>query len=999
MTRKITATACALLILLSVHAMKPTGNDTPPMRVPAFTTPNASGLGLYGDVPVSLFTGTPSVEIPLYTVSYLGYDLPVRLSYHASGIRPAQHPGWVGLGWSLEAGGMITRRVRDLMDEMRFYADNYLGYYFNCSLLGSGSWATASFADSFADRQSYILDTEPDEYYFSVNGISGYFYLGSDSVWHVRSEHDVKVEVASTACKPPLSHYIKDNSGDVGVRTLRETFSGFELTDEDGIRYTFGNDSTSVEYSISFWAQGSDNWVPTAWMLTSVTLPAGQRITLKYGREPPVADLGFSLQELKGLSQDPDGMLSDETLADNISGSLLSPVYLSSITAGDTEVIFTRSVSQQLGYGKELLWKRFHRQGLTDCPPLPYLFSGNGNQMVFLDTMAWHQLDHIKVRDKGGLSPDFDVSLTYSASAGRRLTLQAVDAGSRHYAMLYNRPEKLPPYLSYRTDHWGYYNNPAAVNAPRINPADGLLDALPVKEADPDSMALGILTRITYPTGGYTRFEYEPHTFGKVHDRGTVTAAQGIAGGLRVRRIIDGLGDADSSEVVSHEYFYAAAIPQASGYGYESSGVLRYLPRYTHTIHVSDFNGHMINAKSYSAQSVTPASSDFTGRHIGYTHVIDRLPDGAYTRYTFSNFDTAGMSCLDTPCDYIRQYPYMTGIAPVSGREQDRGLLLEKREYDSGGTLKRKSTYTYSSDTQEASVRALYVREYIDDAVIGNGSLVSFYDVDCYRIFTYTKRLTGRIDREYGTSGSENGLAYNYQYNSQRLLSSEQCISPEHTTLTTYRYAADKVSGTNVYASMVQRHVLSPLVESSTSVTYPDNAVQQARHHFTHYTSVQTPAATFFVPCQEDEATGGVINPVAYYDSYDCAGHPTSVRNAAGDRTVYVWGYGHRFLVAVVENATAAQVEAVIGSLDSFAAEAVPDMEALASLRSALPSSLVTTCACSPLWGPVSLTDPSGKTTYYSYDSEGRLVSVQDHDHNLISRYLYKYHDLNDIPH
>src|SRR4051812_5001552 len=74
-------------------------------------TPNSAGLGKYLDYPVTLSTGTPNISIPLYTVKSGNITIPIVLQYHASGIRVNESASWVGMGWSLEAGGVINKRV------------------------------------------------------------------------------------------------------------------------------------------------------------------------------------------------------------------------------------------------------------------------------------------------------------------------------------------------------------------------------------------------------------------------------------------------------------------------------------------------------------------------------------------------------------------------------------------------------------------------------------------------------------------------------------------------------------------------------------------------------------------------------------------------------------------------------------------------------------------------------------------------------------------------
>ena len=85
---------------------------------PQLLSPTAAELGKYGKVPVNYFNGLPNITIPLTEVYAKGYTLPVYLTYYAAGNKPDQHPGWVGMGWTLHAGGSITRIIKGQKDEL-----------------------------------------------------------------------------------------------------------------------------------------------------------------------------------------------------------------------------------------------------------------------------------------------------------------------------------------------------------------------------------------------------------------------------------------------------------------------------------------------------------------------------------------------------------------------------------------------------------------------------------------------------------------------------------------------------------------------------------------------------------------------------------------------------------------------------------------------------------------------------------------------------------------
>ena len=59
--------------------------------------PQAYSFAQYADMPVSLYTGTPSIDIPLYTIQVGEYSFPISLSYHASGIKVSQEASCNGI--------------------------------------------------------------------------------------------------------------------------------------------------------------------------------------------------------------------------------------------------------------------------------------------------------------------------------------------------------------------------------------------------------------------------------------------------------------------------------------------------------------------------------------------------------------------------------------------------------------------------------------------------------------------------------------------------------------------------------------------------------------------------------------------------------------------------------------------------------------------------------------------------------------------------------------
>ncbi|MEL6863610.1 MAG: DUF6443 domain-containing protein, partial [Bacteroidota bacterium] len=478
--------------------------------------PNAASLGKYGDIPVTYYTGVPSIGVPIATLSEGPIAVPVHLSFHASGLKVAEMASWVGQGWSLSAGGMISRTVQGLPDEGAY------GYYANArafdtvAVANSGSnscgiWNYSSSADLQAAFNNQ-LDTEPDIFSFNFGGYSGKFYMQQGQAPVLIPKQDLKIEV--DYCSNPTS---------------TTCFQSFTITTPDGTRYIFGqlpgdgpnqnSNNVAIETYTSSAADGSTiNPVATTWYLRKVeAATTDQWIKLDYVNEK------YSYRTARSCSGGGYDDTCDEPRLTYIDGKRLVKIY------NDRQYI--------------------EFMANTDREDLhPY-----NNQPVA------KRLDEIRVNIGTNKYKRFELSYDYwedntnYAQTGnyvdenKRLRLLSVQEKAQNdtqaippYTFVYHTrdgaPNYLPQRLSRAVDHWGFYNgadannNHAGINMPLINEETYFIDTdelfnncryqfvgpLPFtapgianRESDEASMLLGNIKQINYPTGGYTAFAFE----------------------------------------------------------------------------------------------------------------------------------------------------------------------------------------------------------------------------------------------------------------------------------------------------------------------------------------------------------------------------------------------------------------------------------------------------------------------------------------------------------
>ena len=665
--------------------------------LPQVFSPNAAELGKYGKIPVSYFNGLPNISIPLTELKAKNYSLPVYLTYHAGGNKPDQHPGWVGLGWTLHAGGCINRIVNGNRDEMG--RDEFLSLEHGVWGSGiSGYYAHARdfqqmnidslFMSNYANTGIY-LDYDPDEFQVNMEGLSSSFYLVGENEGAIKSKDPVSYRVQiDTAATREITVY-ENHSGNPSIRATQYTWiKTIHLTDASGIEYVFGDDDNAIDFNYSVGRSGH-NLTCTAdtWHLSKIKLPNGESIHFEYiksGKPVYVTDRHFrETAALNGAYFPYD--YDTHTDYGNYSFTIQQPSYLHRIhaTASGDELLFhiSPSVELPMEMNSDALYGRLLNrvEHLTES--------------LVLEDNQYNRLDSI-------VSNHGTFRFSYTSDITSRLKLTAISTGDGQdvigrYSFTYN-PLHLPPYNSKHTDKWGYYSQTTQLD-----------DTGYYYLSDETGMQAEILRKIEYPTGGKTILNYEGHRYGHIAEQYpfVLTTGSGLAGGLRIHTLTDSL----ETGLETRTFLYESEDGS-------SSGILGGMPIFTTSGKtfdqypaksgwdgISPFHFPAFTTENpYGIFSEMPLNqlSRTDGSHITYSRVTECHSDGSETVYYYTNHE----DYPDRPYVYISTNYDNTDLSnPFCSKSLSRGLLYKKeyRSGDAGHTLVQMEEQWFAQDTTD----------------------------------------------------------------------------------------------------------------------------------------------------------------------------------------------------------------------------------------------------------------------------------------------------------
>ncbi|WP_299115115.1 hypothetical protein [uncultured Winogradskyella sp.] len=457
-------------------------------------SPEAAELIKYSQTEVSPYTGLPSISIPFYTISHKGVSVPIGLGYSGGGIKVTDIASWAGLGWNLQAGGLVSRTIRGLPDDSSLGCMN-TPFTVEDLTNGNSSYKYNQLdTDNATDR-----DYQPDIFNFSLPGGSGQFFYD---------------ETLDEFVQYPKTNFIIESIGGTGRIT------GFRITDTQGIKYEFGigildeareailsaktktlSNGNLITGNTAFYSAGGTNAYYQTWMLTSIIFPnTTQKITFNYITENNVlTNIPQGEDYVKPGIHAPtnvDGNCFVETYNQNYLEKTFAQPKIESIEFPKGKVLFQRGTSE--------------RSDLNNSYPLEYikLLDNDGKliRQFKLNTSYF-----ISPNDE---NPFFDV---YNEGQ-HRLRLDSISQYDKNsvssipYIFEYNAVP-LPDRFSRSQDYFGYYNgksNTSLIPKSRYtmyNFIHRLGDA--DRSIDPNYTQACILKKITFPTGGYEEFVWE----------------------------------------------------------------------------------------------------------------------------------------------------------------------------------------------------------------------------------------------------------------------------------------------------------------------------------------------------------------------------------------------------------------------------------------------------------------------------------------------------------
>ncbi len=979
---------CVGTIIYAQNSFNAEGELAKSVNVP--NSPEAQAFTNYGNNSANLNTGTPIISIPLYTYKGIEMDLPISLTYDTNARKVEDIASGMGMGWNLNLGGRVSRIANGLPDECITYQgiyqslvypietaqgfrDDYMDYKDQYNPGGGygtfGSQTEAEDYLKFLNRiQTSGYDLEPDHFSIAAPGLS-------DRAMRVFDETTETIKFIMES-NPRLDFsfsngvaYVTDDTGrkyTFAVTEKTRSFNGKDVHDINGLIAA----PSQMEYYSS-------------WLLTEIVSANGKDVytfeyeeNFGYWSNDPVTTTS---KRIDTRPQNPGGTWQGY-IADIENSYDIDQKALKRVLHNQKEIIVI-DLQARDDFENDSKIASITVKSPIDPAGNAILKHFKFSHSLFGPT-NWTdpkqvrlKLDKIEIAGKG-----------YSG-AGHNYEMQ--------YNFDYHQPEQMPARDSKAQDEYGFFNGVTGNSDlyPEWELPDGHVLSGADREFNLNSAKVGILTRIDYPTEGYTEYVYESHLPENESPNGLRVASisnYSDAGVIATRKefeyvesyinlLVKPVLTYDTDEQLVNgdpvvEKYHRLAKASISEVPYISYRKVREkmvnpnnpLTDYGYTEHLFyNANGGMTN------KSTSPFTPSYAGNiesaMLEKQTVIDATgqtlstSDNDYTAFVADTYN--GFAIEDEPLNgiyYIRinnSNPTAVQLELESDPNQCAGCYPP-----SYARLKPFKPYTIPSYLKESVQTSTQV---LDGNNITATTTSTWNDTDISNLLRQTVTTTSDTDE---------------------------------TLVTLYKYPEDfdNQGDAKIDALVTANRIAAP-VQTETyertddNGTITDELLGKQKTLFDFFADGNGGNLTLPKSIQVAQWDNNLETRVIF-DEYDTHGNTVQMKKANDVPTVYLWGYDNRLPVAKIENATYLQVGALVNlttlgaSTDSATIAAT-----IQTLRNSLPESMVTTFEYNHQMMVSTITDPRGYKSHYYYDAENRLQYATDADGNVLSNNEYNF--------
>lgn len=702
-TNKILSAIFSALFFTTVNSQF-SNNDfnKGPININLPKTPESAGFEKYGNIPVGELTGTPDISVPIYTLKSRFLEVPITLSY-SPGIKVTQEASWVGLGFDLMTGGRITVETKGCIDEQApsLFSNSGLKYGLQklYNRLGSSSATSLlTFATTCRDCDTSWTHDLPDDW-ASVNAMAQYGVAQPD-IFHANFM-GYSFSYFFDILTDSLRFVGEKNLFNISFtrNNITNQITDWTVTDNAGNQYFFFQKELTT-LTLPPLGPLQSNASTSAWLLTKILHPTGDSVVFTYstyGNSYPSSDWNASMSFME----------TERTLtqsADNEQNSvILQSAYLSKIESEDIAIDFIHDNREDIkGTGSKRLKEIRIRDKLTNTVKKKASFGYGYFDASLSGTCYASQADSITKYYRLRLRLD---SLTVHDSA-------SLEPPYRFYYV-----DVVPHKKTFSMDHWGFYNVSSGTYTYPCSPQnliphtgigtilnysafDGFSSS---RECYPPYMLGMTMDSMVYPTGGSTKFNYEPHN-----------SNIAVGGGLRIKSIKNySLSRLSNSLTYTYDPGMYMGVINYNRVSYVISRCAGMTPGSQIKDNLSAWGIANDNSILVAYPKVTITQTNEFGDSNGYVVKFFNIPNPRYTTggYGFQVLGShwpVGDPYAGTG-DITTLYPASSGFPPTPTMQLD-GKLTEERYFDnSGNKLKTVNYFYHQADYSEkyTSIRAI----------------------------------------------------------------------------------------------------------------------------------------------------------------------------------------------------------------------------------------------------------------------------------------------------